>query len=344
MTLLGIGNFAALLGAVVCFSVAFGAHYHEVYETVCSDVQGQDGECSSVTAASLLQKASRRSPPPEDSQDNKATLPDLVFYINMAESTDRRQHMEDALAGYPGQVQRVGAITPAEIPNYMSYYKGKLADHFMWKVVANQSSDLDVIVSIYLSHVLLWERLQHQLASSQTALILEDDVEFPDGWKERLRDVVSTAPKDWTVLKVCGHGYARASDMVDAHWAVPRRPGTMLPEEFTGTVLFDDSELDPTGRAGFYRGTCGYLVRGSTISSLLSKVRTTPVEDIDVVLLEPERDVAESATHTHTEKASPACKVYELLPGERVFTTGKHFESTYEREFETLAMPKAQSS
>lgn len=228
------------------------------------------------------------------------STPRRVFYINLDASKDRRVHMESSLSDFAGTVERVPAVALGDVGRmpYAGYVERQGVDDNLQRL---RSKSGRKTAACWLSHVMLWERLQKELAPLETALILEDDVQFPDGWTQRLPDAVRGAPKGWDLLKVCGWGRHRAADSVDGNWSVPRWP------------IWENGFL--------YTGSCGYIVSGASLANVLKRTLSQAVKDIDVAMMLPAPG-----------DAGVTYAVYELKPGHRLLETGG-FSSTIRGAF-----------
>lgn len=204
--------------------------------------------------------------------------------------------MEHALSEFPGRVERVPAVTVCQLEdaNFSRY----LANPGVEDRLAGMSDVDQKTVSCWLSHVTLWERLRTELRPDETALILEDDVQFSPQWAQDLIQTVHSAPAGWHTLKVCGWGHDREEDAVDDTWTVPRWP------------MWENGHF-------LYTGTCGYIVAGSTLPVLLRHVLNQPIKDIDVAMMLPQK----------AEVNTSAFAIYEQRPGHRLLHTGG-FSST----------------
>eukprot|EP00929_Paragymnodinium_shiwhaense_P017615 TRINITY_DN12709_c0_g2_i1.p1 TRINITY_DN12709_c0_g2~~TRINITY_DN12709_c0_g2_i1.p1 ORF type:complete len:290 (-),score=12.66 TRINITY_DN12709_c0_g2_i1:122-991(-) len=220
-------------------------------------------------------------------------VPAHIYYINLESSRDRARHMVDALSNFPGRVERFPAIGLQDLEQHSHRIQRQGLDESLKRMGAHTPAALKT-VGCWLSHVVLWEMLQRQLTEDEAALILEDDVQFPPRWYEKLAGIVSAAPENWTVLKVCGWGHDRPSDAIDDQWSRARWP------------VHEDGEWK-------YTGTCGYIVRRSHLHRLLSHVRNQPIKDIDVAMMMPER----WNMHLDTDYS-----IFEQRPHRRLLQTG----------------------
>jgi GR25 family glycosyltransferase involved in LPS biosynthesis len=199
-----------------------------------------------------------------------------VFYINLDDSTTRRTHMEKELAIFTGgnfkpktKVERVPAISREQVSNYES-----LVDQLgiSENILAKEDlAEIKATVGCWLSHTTLLERLTNTLQAHEHAVILEDDVIFPEDWSYKLENVISTAPGDWDVLKVCGWGAQREKDAVDERWMLARGP-------------FVSSYKDPNA-VFHYAGSCGYVVSGRSVGRVVQHLKHQEITDYDSALL-----------------------------------------------------------
>ncbi|CAE8630625.1 unnamed protein product [Polarella glacialis] len=252
--------------------------------------QGMRAEPSSTEALLLGKDMGMRAHTQRDTETPH--VPSRIFYINLGKSTDRRAHMEMALSGFPGHVERVPAVSASEVnrPPFSNYMRvNGLDSHLGSKTKAVQAKT----ASCWLSHVLLWERLQSELEPQDTALVMEDDVKFPENWTRALPETMRDAPDGWDALKVCGWGHYRQADVVDDNWAVPRWP------------FYEDGRM-------LYAGSCGYIVSGSGLPRLLKRVLGQEIKDIDVAMMLPEEGTV----------ATTGLAIYEQRPGRRLLSTG----------------------
>lgn len=131
--------------------------------------------------------------------------------------------------------------------------------------------EINATVGCWLSHTTLLERLTNTLQAHEHAVILEDDVIFPEDWSDKLENAISTAPADWDVLKVCGWGAQREEDAVNEHWMLARGP-------------FVSSYQDPNA-IFHYAGSCGYVVSGRSVGRVVQHLKHQEITDYDSALL-----------------------------------------------------------
>ena len=82
-----------------------------------------------------------------------------AFIINLDRSKDRRVHMEQGLANLPGAVQRVAAATYDDLHRapYAAFVERQGLDANLNQL---RSKTTRKVAATWLSHVVLWERLQ----------------------------------------------------------------------------------------------------------------------------------------------------------------------------------------
>lgn len=245
-----------------------------------------------------------------------STVLKRVFYINLDSSTDRRDHMEHALSGFPGAVKRVPAVKVNELdrePLAPFVTQQGLDDSLKGKY----SELVRKTIACWMSHVTLWQSLEKDLEPEERVLILEDDVQFPANWVDNVSETLAGAPAGWDLLKVCGWGQHRSADVVNENWAVPRWPAL---EE---------------GRH-MYMGSCGYIISGSSVSRALKHVLSQPIKDIDVAMMLPAK----------TDSTVENFAVFEQIPGRRLLGTGGFGSIVHEMPvgFITRALEKKRRS
>eukprot|EP00439_Symbiodinium_sp_Y106_P020407 s1805_g2.t1 len=130
----------------------------------------------------------------------------VVYYINTdaedgrhATDVERRSHMEQQGRTANMPLHRFQAVDRSRI-NAGEF--DEKYDH-----VPNAT------IACYVSHSELLEMLHRQLQPGQIAIVLEDDVEIPHNWQALIQKTLDCAPSDWSLLKVSGWGYNRASDL-----------------------------------------------------------------------------------------------------------------------------------
>lgn len=122
---------------------------------------------------------------------------DVIYWINLDRSKDRRTYMETLLespefTGIPKI--RVKAVD------------GKSEKTAMFKKfnMVRQQNTTDIEYACFLSHM---EAIRKFAESKYTgvALILEDDItlDYKRFWKKTVRQITSSAPKDWDIIQLC---------------------------------------------------------------------------------------------------------------------------------------------
>ena len=119
---------------------------------------------------------------------------DVIYWINLDRSTDRRIHMntifQDA-AFKNSHIERISAVD-GKNPNIVY---PKL--NFMYK----QKNDYEY--ACILSHLETIRRFSR--SNHDVALIMEDDItlDFKPYWRKSVREIMENAPADWEVIQLC---------------------------------------------------------------------------------------------------------------------------------------------
>lgn len=122
---------------------------------------------------------------------------DIIYWINMDRSTDRRVYMEELLADPAFQdipKERISAIDGKKDPEFV-----------LQSYVMKRQDDRTSVVeyACLLSHL---ETIRKFAESPQktgdVALILEDDtsLDFKPYWTKSIREIMDSAPKDWDII------------------------------------------------------------------------------------------------------------------------------------------------
>merc|ERR1719281_1247588 len=203
-------------------------------------------------------------------------MPELkgIYYINLPSSALRRG--------------RIAALTKMTAPKNMFIERyeavGKstaqkadlkeFTEHGIHEYMAKtyQGGTMWATVGVYLSHARLLKKIaeEHQNATNEMYLILEDDAIVQPDWHSKFMKVLATAPKDWDMLRI-GYGTdanMRCEDKVNNDWYENRGP--------TRTKGNDKA---------FYAGNTAYLVRPQTIPAILKQLSTMPVLDVDGTMI-----------------------------------------------------------
>jgi len=121
---------------------------------------------------------------------------DIVYYINLDRSKDRRDTMEEMFKdpvfnGKP--IQRIAAIDGKDM-NEPVYDK----------LTLTQKRNTKLEYACLLSHLTTIKTFA-ELSLYENALILEDDMtlEFKKLWKKSLRTIIEEAPMDWEIIQLC---------------------------------------------------------------------------------------------------------------------------------------------
>jgi len=157
------------------------------------------------------------------------------------------------------------------------------------------------VIAIAAAHVRLWRdlasgKLPTQGASSEGDpdpwyLVMEDDVVFCPGWRERMQRELPLAPADAEVIKLFFFGHWRAEDQVGNS----SLPGPFLEAkdplrgwDLVTSALYEllhGAGWSKVPAAGFYAGTQAYLIRPSGARKLLENIRGKPFQDIDMTMM-----------------------------------------------------------
>lgn len=130
---------------------------------------------------------------------------DVIYWINMERSTDRRTYMENLLAdpafdGIPKQ--RIPAID------------GRTQNVIQHFVMKRQERCSDIEYACFLSHLETIRKFAEEETKGSTtghiepsssrdvALIMEDDVslDFRKYWTKSIREIIDSAPNDWDII------------------------------------------------------------------------------------------------------------------------------------------------
>jgi GR25 family glycosyltransferase involved in LPS biosynthesis len=119
---------------------------------------------------------------------------DIIYWINLNRSRDRRTHMENMFG------DKVFEGIPQ---NRISAYDGKNSPAAVFnKLIINDRVHSNTEYACLLSHL---ETIQTFVRSPhEVALILEDDatLEFKKYWKKSVREIINNAPPDWEIIMV----------------------------------------------------------------------------------------------------------------------------------------------
>jgi GR25 family glycosyltransferase involved in LPS biosynthesis len=205
-----------------------------------------------------------------------------AYYINLPESEHRRRVMEGYVRDFQWPGKRFMAITKAQVDSgeFDARYilaQGIQSDLYnSLKRHGRLTSTLNTTVACFLSHMEALELAQREASSKdQLIMIAEDDLELGQDWPQRVQDAIDAAPDDWSLIKLSGWGNSRSSDSVASRRA-----------QYVGQ--FFRLTLPYYGRWSvypYYGGSAAYVVRNSTISTVLQHLRSKPITDYDAMLL-----------------------------------------------------------
>jgi GR25 family glycosyltransferase involved in LPS biosynthesis len=119
---------------------------------------------------------------------------DIIYWINLDRSTDRRKQMEAIFRDPVFQTTQIERISAVDGRNSNMVYP-KL--NFMYK----QKNDYEY--ACMLSHL---ETIRNfSRTNYEVALIMEDDItlEFKPYWRKSVREIIENAPSDWEIIQLC---------------------------------------------------------------------------------------------------------------------------------------------
>lgn len=111
---------------------------------------------------------------------------DVNYYINMRDRTDRRINMKQRLSEMGINAIRVEAVSGGEIGNV----------HLNFGEVKKRLNNAEI--GCFLSHHNLYKQILED--GHETALILEDDCLFLEGYKDVVEQALKDIPNDWDML------------------------------------------------------------------------------------------------------------------------------------------------
>ena len=119
---------------------------------------------------------------------------DIVYWINLDRSNDRRIHMNTIFEDPVFKNMHIERISAVDGRNSNAVYP-KL--NFMYK----QKNDYEY--ACMLSHLETIRRFSR--TNYEVALIMEDDVtlELKKYWRKSVREIIENAPSDWEVIQLC---------------------------------------------------------------------------------------------------------------------------------------------
>ena len=120
-----------------------------------------------------------------------------TFVINLDSRKDRMESLEQGL-----EYTRISAVNGLQLKTLTPFlYKLFQRNTFHWK---------KSVMGCFMSHMMAWQRIVHNPTtltpptSKKYTLILEDDVRFITGWKEKLAIAMKSAPADADLLYLGG--------------------------------------------------------------------------------------------------------------------------------------------
>lgn len=119
---------------------------------------------------------------------------DIIYWINLDRSIDRRKQMETIFRDPVFQTTQIERISAVDGRNPNMVYP-KL--NFMYK----QKNDYEY--ACMLSHLETIRRFSR--TNYDVALIMEDDItlEFKKYWRKSVREIIENAPSDWEIIQLC---------------------------------------------------------------------------------------------------------------------------------------------
>jgi GR25 family glycosyltransferase involved in LPS biosynthesis len=123
---------------------------------------------------------------------------DIIYWINMDRSTERRSHMTNVLKDKIFdniEKKRISAVDGSKA-NMKEYIQSKIENtDFRKRSVKEYSCALSHFNTI----------LEFANSEYETALILEDDLslEYKKYWTKSIQEIINAAPKDWEILQLC---------------------------------------------------------------------------------------------------------------------------------------------
>jgi GR25 family glycosyltransferase involved in LPS biosynthesis len=115
---------------------------------------------------------------------------DIIYWINLDRSTDRRKNMEEILKELPVKNERISAVDGKTLPS------NEILSHF----ILNKNSASTTEYACLLSHLNTIKVFSE--TNYKYALIFEDDIslEFVKYWDKKISDIIKNAPEDWEIL------------------------------------------------------------------------------------------------------------------------------------------------
>jgi len=119
---------------------------------------------------------------------------DIIYWINLDRSTDRRQIMTQLFQDPVFQNKKIERISAVD---------GKIPSQVYPKINMIYKQKNNYEYACMLSHLETIRKFSN--TNNETALILEDDVtlEFKPYWKNSIREIMNKAPPDWEIIQLC---------------------------------------------------------------------------------------------------------------------------------------------
>mmetsp|Transcript_81562 Transcript_81562/g.212776 ORF Transcript_81562/g.212776 Transcript_81562/m.212776 type:complete len:364 (+) Transcript_81562:103-1194(+) len=196
-----------------------------------------------------------------------------IFYVNMPQSTERREAMEKALSSNSDGVpyERFEAVTGVQALTESPYIDIiKTQNTSAAFLTPNMTVRFAGSMGCYMSHRFLLEKIS-KLPGDEDAiyLVVEDDIDVKKGWKKRLASLWPKIPAGWDLLKL---GY------VGTEWPC---------DEIAKGVYIAKLAGGASRSFGCYRhylGTQTYAVTKRSAARILQILYNTDVRDIDTIL------------------------------------------------------------
>jgi GR25 family glycosyltransferase involved in LPS biosynthesis len=177
-----------------------------------------------------------------------------IYYINLNESTKRREHMENILRGCSIPYERFQAIRP-------SLEEARSTPHEPY--LEGTENQLRGTIGCALSHLGVLYRII-DCNSDNYFLILEDDVSLKDNFFQVIDEIIRMNI-DFDILLI---------DCLGKRWEPDKVPHEGL------------SLYKPTRNFPYYHGAYAYLVKGSRAAeSVLNSLKGLQIKDIDGMFL-----------------------------------------------------------
>lgn len=197
-----------------------------------------------------------------------------IFYINLADSTDRRAWMEHTLdqasEGIPWE--RWEAVNKTEVmrdERYQKIIRERGLTSYLRDAI--QQERMPGVIACYMSHLML---LHHVAALSSEGLdelyiIAEDDTNITRGWQKTLARTWLRVPEDWDLLRIGYRGENWPCDLVANGVLSVRLPG---------------GSSRGVGCNRNYLGTQAYIVSPRRAFRVLDFLAGSEIRDVDTLL------------------------------------------------------------